>query len=124
MFVKGGQLLQRAQEILTSDDTSVSSDPGEEQPLGLVYHYRGLLEMFNFFASGDLAILDKAIENADMAMVVWRKAKDLKNAAETLNLVGSLAQKKGMKVGDYKLLEKAEESLKESLEIREAVLSR
>ena len=30
----------------------------------------------------------------------------------------------GMKVGDYKLLEKAEDSLKESLEIREAVLSR
>jgi hypothetical protein len=57
-------------------------------------------------------------------MVVWRKTKDQKNAAETLNLVGSLAQRKGMKVGDYKLLEKAEESLKESLEIRENVLSR
>ena len=45
-------------------------------------------------------------------------------AASTLNLVGSLAQKKGMKIGDYTLLEKAEESLKEALAIRLSVLSR
>ena len=72
----------------------------------------------------DFLSLRQAIENADRGMVVWRKTKDQKNAAETLNLVGSLAQRKGMTVGDYKLLEKAEESLKESLEIRENVLSR
>ena len=29
MFVKGGQLLQRAQEILTSDETSIGSDAGQ-----------------------------------------------------------------------------------------------
>lgn len=57
-------------------------------------------------------------------MQVWDHSNDLVNKAETLNLVGSLAQFKGMAAADHKLLQKAEESLKESLRIRESLLSR
>lgn len=57
-------------------------------------------------------------------MVVWDQSQDFVNKAETLNLVGSLAQFKGMATADHKLLQKAETSLKESLRIRESLLSR
>jgi len=57
-------------------------------------------------------------------MDVWTQSNDLANKAETLNLVGSLAQFKGMSCADHKLLQKAELALKESLTIREAILSR
>lgn len=57
-------------------------------------------------------------------MQVWDHSNDLVNKAETLNLVGSLAQFKGMAAADHKLLQKAEDSLKESLRIRESLLSR
>lgn len=111
--------------ILTSDDVSLSSDTGEEDStLGGVYHLLGLLDMFEFFGSKDIAQLDSAIINADRAMAVWDQANDLANKAETLNLVGSLNQIKGMASADHKLLQKAEDSLKESLTIRESVLSR
>lgn len=57
-------------------------------------------------------------------MLVWDQSNDLVNKAETLNLVGSLSQFKGMAAADHKLLQKAEDSLKESLRIRESLLSR
>ena len=57
-------------------------------------------------------------------MLVWDQSNDLVNKAETLNLVGSLSQFKGMAAADHKLLQKAEDSLKESLRIREGLLSR
>ena len=48
----------------------------------------------------------------------------MKNAADTLNLCGSISMQKGMKSGEYSLLDAAEEYYKESLEIREGLLSR
>ena len=125
-YTIGRELLDKAQLILTSDEVSVPSDGGmeEDSVLGSVYHMLGLLDMFEYFASKDIAQLDSAIVNAERAMAVWDANHDLKNKAETLNLVGTLSKMKGMVGGEYKLLQKAEECLKESLSIRESALSR
>ena len=124
-FVAGRECLDRAQLILTSDEVSINSDNGEEdRALGSVYHFLGLLDMFEYFPSRDIAQLESAIVNAERAMAVWDEANDLKNKAETLNLVGSLTMNKGMNEGDHKMLQKSEQAYLKSLEIRESVLSR
>ena len=125
-FIKGRELLSQAQTILTSDEMSTgSADVGEESDLGLTFHYTGLLDMFEYFGSKDIAKLDSAIANCESAMRVWEEKDDTYNKAETLNLLGSLNQQKGVAgVGDHKLLIKAEELLKEGLKVRESTLSR
>jgi hypothetical protein len=82
-----------------------------------VYHLRGLLNMFQ-------RQLDDASVDAEQSLALRRKSGDLKNAADTLNLCGSIAMQKGTAAGDYVLLDQAEEYYKESLEIREGLLSR
>ena len=61
--------------------------------------------MFEYFGSKDISQLDSALINANRAMAVWDQANDLANKAETLNLVGSLNQIKGMASADHKLLQ-------------------
>ena len=103
-FVAGRECLDRAQLILTSDEVSINSDNGEEdRALGSVYHFLGLLDMFEYFPSRDIAQLESAIVNAERAMAVWAEAHDLKHKPETLNLVGTLTMNKGMAEGDHKL---------------------
>ena len=43
----------------------------EDSVLGSVYHMLGLLDMFEYFASKDIAQLDSAIVNAERAMAVF-----------------------------------------------------
>ena len=61
-FEKGRALLESAQAILTSDELSIQSDrDDEDSALGGVYHLLGLLDMFEWFKSKDVAKLDSAI---------------------------------------------------------------
>lgn len=61
-FVEGRALLEAAQQILTNDEVSLSSDRGDEDSaLGGVYHLLGLLDMFEWFARKDAEQLDSAI---------------------------------------------------------------
>jgi hypothetical protein len=61
-FEYGRSLLDSAQQILTSDELSMSSErEDEDSALGGVYHLLGLLDMFEWFGSKDAAQLDSAI---------------------------------------------------------------
>ena len=127
-FVKGRELLDAAQSILTSDELSVGSmesDIEGDSDLGNVYHYTGMLDMFEFFPSRNFDQLDNAIVNAERAIAVWDSTENPKAKADTLNLLGSLNMHKGMSgTGGHKMLMKAESLLKESLALRETILSR
>jgi tetratricopeptide (TPR) repeat protein len=142
-FVKGRALLDRAHTILsegsalalsaaTAAATAAAAGSGADEAdeersdnlhaLGTVYHLRGLLNMFEAFA-GKVS-WEEAWADATRAVTLRRRLGDLKNAADSLNLCGTVAMRIGLKHGDFKQLDKAEACYKESLELRESLLSR
>ena len=128
-LVEGRRFLDEAKAICGAEYHEGMMGMETASLLAGVYHLFGLLGLIEHKGAASRSSnnhLQEALSCAETADKIWSESigDDSRCRAETLNLIGSLYQERGLVTGEHALMDVAEKHLQESLSIRKRVCSR